>query len=227
MDAHTSPAPTARFVAEAAGVFILTATLMVGRLVAGSALETALLFGLVWGLVLLLLGSWSDQFNPAVSLWKFLTRQIDAAAALVAILGQFVGAFLGVWVVKAFLDMLQVPSTAVLPQVNQSLVDHPNLGWIVALTEGAAVLFVLVGYLIAKQRATEDRQALVVGLSVVPAVLVSSVFSGAVINFAAFVAVLAVYHQKLAYWWGYLVGPILAIIVAALIMMIVDKTRKS
>lgn len=225
MSDATPPTPVARFVAELAGTLLITLTLVLGRLVAGSALETAVLLAVVWVLMLLLLGRWSDQFNPVVTVWKLMTRQISAVGAGVAVLGQLVGAFVAVWAIKPVLDALQVPGTAVMPQVNYSIAGHPAIGWIVVLAEGLAALFLLLGYLLANVRKEADRLPQYVALGVIPGFLVSGVLSGAVLNFASLLAVMGVYQQKLGYWWGYLVGPLLAVIVAGLIMMAFSPRR--
>lgn len=231
METTTPPTPMpVRFGVEAAGSLVLAVALVIGRLVASSVLETALLLALTWAILLLLLGRWSDQFNPVVSVWKALTRQLPPVEALVSVVGQFVGAFIGVVAIKSLLDALQVPATAVMPQVNYSIAEHPQIGWIVVTAEAIAALFVLSGYVMAKVRREPERLPLYVALGAVPAVLLSNVFSGAVVNFANLMAVMGVYREKLGYWWGYLVGPLLAVIVMALVMMLFDggvkKARK-
>lgn len=223
MSEQTPPTQVARFSAELAGSLLITLTMVLGRLVAGSALETAVLLATVWAVALLLLSRWSDQFNPFVTLWKLLTRQLDAVSSLVALVGQLAGSFLGVLAVKPVLDALEVPGSAVMPQVNYSIATHPSIGWIVVLAEGLAILFVLIGYLLGKKDA--DRLPLYVGLGIIPGFLVSGVLSGATLNFFTLLAVMGVYHEKLGYWWGYLVGPLLAIIVVSLIMMATNPRR--
>jgi glycerol uptake facilitator-like aquaporin len=221
----TPPTPVARFSAELIGTLLITLTMVLGRLVAGSALETTVLLAAVWGIALLLLGRWSDQFNPVVTVWKLLTRQINALGAVVALVGQLAGAFLGVLAIKPVLDALQVPGSAVMPQVNYSIANHPSIGWIVVLAEGLSALFILIGYLLAKQNKEADKLPTYVGLGVIPAFLVSGVLSGAVLNFASLLAVMGVYKEKLGYWWGYMVGPLLAVIVVSLIMMALTPRR--
>ena len=223
MSETTPPTQVARFSAELAGSLLITLTMVLGRLVAGSALETALLLATVWAIAIMLLGRWSDQFNPFVTLWKLMTRQLSAVSSLVAIVAQLAGSFLGVLAVKPVLDALEVPGSAVMPQVNYSISTHPSIGWIVVLAEGLAVLFVLIGYVMAQKE--ESRLPLYVGLGVIPGFQVSGVLSGAVLNFSTLLAVMGVYQEKLGYWWGYLVGPILAIIVVALIMMATSPRR--
>ena len=150
---------------------------------------------------------------------------IDALGAVVAMVGQLAGAFLGVLAIKPVLDALQVPGSAVMPQVNYSIANHPSIGWIVVLAEGLSALFILIGYLLAKQNKEPARLPGYVALGVVPAFLVSGVLSGAVLNFASLLAVMGVYKEKLGYWWGYMVGPLLAVIVVSLIMMALTPRR--
>ncbi len=225
MSEKTPPTPLVRFAAELAGTLLITLTLVLGRLVAGSALETAVLLAAVWAIAILLLGRWSDEFNPVVTVWKLLTRQTNGMAALSSMLGQLAGAFLGVLAIKPVLDALQVPGSAVMPQVNYSIANHPSIGWIVVMAEGLAALMLLIGYTLSKVRDEQAKQPVYVALGTIPAFLISGVLSGAVLNFASLLAVMGVYQEKLGYWWGYMVGPLLAVVVAGLIMMAFTPRR--
>lgn len=226
MENSTSPSISTRFTAELVGSYILVTMLIAAYfmtlLSGGNALLYALSYGATLAVLIAVLQNWSYQFNPIVSLVAFITRQQTLPHFGIAVLAQLLGAALASRTVLGLTNMIPTISSQV-PSVDAAGI---SLGMITVL-EGFGVLLLLLAYIWGSKSENATHLPLIAGLSVVPGAALTVFISGGALNPVRVLGPAMFAADAWKNMWVFWVGPIMAALVAVIVMGILMKGQRS
>jgi aquaporin Z len=219
------------FAAELVG----TAVLLIGgpgtAILAGRQLGTfgvAVAFGLSLMVMAYVIGPVSScHINPAVTLAMFLTRKVDGAHAVFAVLGQLVGAATGgaiVWGIASGRPGFERGAFA----SNRWSGDFGGLGATIVVEVVLTALLVLVVLTTTGKRFPAAMGGLVIGSTLTLIHLVSIPVDNTSVNPARSfgTAIFArTSSQALEQLWAFIVFPLLGAVVGVIIWLVVDDSR--
>lgn len=225
MDKTTSPTVGVRFTAEFIGTYILVATLIIAYfmtlLSGGNALLYALSYGATLAVLIAVFQGWSYQFNPIVSLVAFITRQQTLPHLGAAFLGQVLGAVLASRTVVGLTNMV--------PTINAQVpaVDAAGLSLtMISALEGFGILLLLLTYIWGSRSENATHLPLIAGLSVIPGSALAVFVSGGALNPVRVLGPAFFMGSAWKSMWVFWVGPIIAALVAVIVMGILMKNRQ-
>ena len=230
MAKNNPPSLVQKFVGEGVGTYLLVTIVIAAYFMAvatnASSLTYAVVYGATLAMVILFLGKWSRQFNPIVSLLLFVIRQQNLATTVTAIAGQIVGALLAGLTVRPLIELAQGQVEALVPTLTPDAVPLS----LVTTVEGFGIVFLLLAYVWVANNKDEKAMDLLpwlAGLSVLPGAVVGMVVSGAALNPVRVLGpALIAGGDAWAHHWVFWVGPLIALLVVAVLVGTMNKSDK-
>jgi glycerol uptake facilitator-like aquaporin len=185
----------AMVVAEFLGTYVLATAMLAMILRTNFAFFSAIAAGLVYGIMLLIVGTTSgSHLNPAITIGLWTVRKVGTLQAVVYIIAQL-AAGLVAWRLSQYLLGQSLPKLAT-----------GGFHWPTVVAEGVGTLVFGFGVAASTQILDVGKKALVAGGSLFAGIAIASLTTYALLNPAVDLA-------ARSWSWGYVVGPVVGAIV--------------